>query len=301
MKRINVLMLSLILSIIITSNVNSQGIIDGFTPKKGDYSVTASYTYSNFDEFYVGETKMKLLDALPLDEITQNIVSLYAKYGISDRVAVILNVPFINAESANGANDPINSVTSFSDVQDISVALKINAGKLDFKGGNLNLITGFTTVVPTGYEANGVLSAGSGAWGFDYTAGLHLNTNTGIFTTLLAGYNLRADAKNNQGAKNFEVPNAFTLSGKLGYATDFIYVETWAYYLNSDEGVDIGGTGFTGNLPETDVENSSIGITVYKNIVPQLGISLGYGKVIDGRNISASDNLSIGLTYNFNK
>lgn len=302
MKKINLLMLSFILSIIFSNNTtNAQGLLDGFTPKKGDFSVTGSYTYGNFDEFYMGDTEMNLVDVVGLEEITQNIFSLYAKYGVSDNVSFILNVPFISAET-NGNNDPINGESSISEIQDVSLAVKVNAAKFNIKGGNLNIITGLTLNVPTGYEPNGVLSVGSGAWGFDYTAGLHLNTNIGLFSTLLAGYNIRDKAKNNlTGTGNFEVPNAFTLSGKLGYASDFIYVEAWAYYLNSDKGVDIGGPNFTGNLPETDVENSSIGLTLYKNIIPKLGASLSYGKVIDGRNVAASQTFSAGLTYNFNK
>lgn len=43
------------------------------------------------------------------------------------------------------------------------------------------------------------------------------------------------------------------------------------------------------------------GVTLYKNILPQLGVSLGYGKIIDGLNISTSTNYSVGLIYNFNK
>jgi len=299
MKKFNVLILSFILSVVITSNASAQGLLDGFTPTKDELTVTLSYTNSSFDEFYVGETKMDLEGPLPFDKITQNIVSLYAKYGITDKVSAVLSVPFISAESGNGVNDPINGVTSFADVQDISIAIKANAAKFDFKSGNLNLITGLTTVIPTGYEANGVLSAGSGAWGVDYTAGLHLNTNVGLFSTIFAGYNLRDGAKNNQGGADFEVPNAFTLSGKLGYASEFIYVEAWAYYLNSDKGVDIGGPNFTGNLPETNVENSSVGLTLYKNVIPQLGVSLSFGQVIDGRNIGAGTNYSAGLTYCF--
>ncbi len=299
MKKLYVSVLSLFLTITLTNTINAQGLLDGFTPKKGDLSVTGSFTYSNYDEFYVGLEKT---EGVPFhDEITQSIFSLYAKYGITDRVSVVLNVPFISAEG-NGVEDGINGLTSVSDLQDVSIALKVNAAKFMIKGGNLNLITGLTTHIPTGYEPNGVLSIGSGAFGIDFGAGLHLNTDVGFFSTLLASYNLRGDAKNNlMPGGDYGVPNSFALNGKLGYASSFIYVEAWASHVNSEEGIDISGPGFAGNLPETNVDYSSVGITLYKNIISKVGLSLGYGKIIDGRNVGASTNYSVGLTYNFNQ
>lgn len=289
--------LSIIAITAMYSTSNAQGLLDGFTPKKGDLSVTASYSKSQFDKFYLGAKK---IDAVPAhDEINQNIFSLYAKYGITDRLSAVVNLPFISADNTSGGVDPVNGQNSVSDLQDISIALKLNAHKFNFKKADLNIITGVTAIIPTGYEPNGILSIGSGAFGIDVTAGLHLNTKTGFFSTLLAAYNLRGDADNNltPGGK-FGVPNAFVTTGKIGYASDFIYVEAWADILNSEEGVDIGGPGFRGNFPETNVDYSRVGLTVYKNVMPKLGVSLGFGKVLDGRNVGESTTFSAGLTYN---
>lgn len=298
MKKTNLLLLA-ILMIAITSTTNAQGLLDGFTPKKGDLSLTVSYSKSKYDEFYVADVKV---DAVPVhDEINQNIISLYAKYGITNRLSAVISVPFISTDNTSGAADPINGENSISELQDISIALKLNAHKFNFKKANLNIITGFTVVIPSGYEPNGILSVGSGAFGIDVTAGLHLNTDSGFFSTLLASYNLRGDADNNlTPGGDFGVPNAFVTTGKIGYASNFIYVEAWADYSNSEEGVDIGTPSFIDNFPETNVDYSRVGLTVYKNVIPQLGVSLGYGKVIDGRNLGDSTTFSAGLTYNFN-
>lgn len=298
MKKINLITLSiftLLGGVSLTSN--AQGLIDGFNLKKGDLSVSASYTRSMFDAFYVGKTKT---DGIPAHgEINQNIFSLYAKYGVTDRFSVIVSLPFISAENTSNAPDPINGETSISELQDISIAFKLNSLKFNFNKADLNVITAVTAVIPSGYEPNGILSVGNGAFGVDVTAGLHLNTEIGFFSTLLTSYNFRGDADNNfTPGGDFGVPNAFVTTGKIGYASDFIYVEAWADYLNSEEGVDIGSANFRGNLPETDVEYSRVGITVYKNIIPQLGVSLGFGKVIDGRNLGDAINYSAGLTYN---
>jgi len=297
MKIKKLIALSVVTITTMYSTVNAQGLLDGFTSKKGDLSITSSFSISKYDAFYVADVKN---EGVPVHgEINQNIISLYAKYGITDRLSAVINVPFISADNTTGAADPVNGENSISELQDISIALKLNAHKFNFKKANLNVITGLTAIIPTGYEPNGILSLGSGAFGFDVTAGLHLNTDSGFFSTVLASYNLRGDADNNlTPGKDFGVPNAFVTKAKIGYASRFIYVEAWGDFFNSEEGVDIGSPAFKGNFPETNVDYSSVGVTIYKNIIPKLGVSLGFGKVIDGRNIGESTTFSAGLTYN---
>lgn len=299
MKKTNRLSLSIIAIIAITYSSNAQGLLDGFTSRKGDLSITTSFSKSKYDAFYIADKKT---DGVPVHgEINQNIFSIYAKYGITNRLSAIISAPFISSDNTTDAADPVNGENAISELQDISIALKLNAHKFIFKNANLNIITGATVVIPTGYEPNGILSVGNGAFGIDVTTGLHLNTKSGFFSTLLASYNLRGSADNNfvNNRGDFGVPNAFVTSGKIGYASNLIYIEAWADHSNSEEGVDIGGPGFTGNnFPETNVDYSRIGITLYKNIIPKLGVSLGYGKVIDGRNLGDSTTFSAGVTYN---
>ncbi|MDX6747069.1 hypothetical protein SHK09_09730 [Polaribacter sp. PL03] len=296
MKKNN-LFLGLVFGLLVTIQTNAQGLIDGFTPKKGALSVTASYTSSNFEEFYAGKTK---LDAVPAHgKITQNIFSLYAKYGISNKLSVIASIPYISAEG-NGVADPVNGTTEQNDLQDISIALKYKAYSVNFEKGNLDLITALGVDIPTGYEPNGILSLGSGAVSTNLTAGLHLQTNSGFFTSFLNTYHIRGKADNNGGGDKFDVPNAYYSSGKVGYASSLFYVEGWVDYLSSSDGVDIGASNFTGNFPETKVEYTRVGATIYKNVIPELGVSLGFGKVVDGRNLGNSTNYSVGLTYNLN-
>ncbi|WP_075344148.1 transporter [Tenacibaculum agarivorans] len=298
MRKTQQLVLVFALSLGFYASGNAQGMFDGFFQKKGDLSITASYAKSQFDEFYLGAEKQ---DAVPVhEEISQDIFTLYAKYGITDRLSAVVMLPFISASNTSNVPDPVNGETSISDIQDISIALKLNAYQFDFNKADLSIITAATAVIPSGYEPNGILSIGSGAFGIDLRAGLHLNTDIGFFSTIFAGYNFRGDADNNlTPGGDFGVPNSFVTTGKIGYASKLIYVEAWADFANSEEGVDIGGPGFAGNFPETNVDYSRVGLTLYKEVIPNLGISAGIGKVIDGRNLGDSLTYSGGITYNF--
>lgn len=82
--------------VVMTSIVNAQGIIDGFYAAKGELSVTVSYAGTSHDEFYVGEEKVGPVPAH--EKITQNIVSLYTKYGVTDGLTMLLNAPLIAAK-----------------------------------------------------------------------------------------------------------------------------------------------------------------------------------------------------------
>lgn len=297
MKKITQIALSLCFMLGASAISNAQGMFDGFTPKKGDLSITASYARSQFDEFYLGDVKQNAVPAH--GEINQNIYALFAKYGITDRLSAIVKLPYFSASNTSGNPDPINRQTSISDLQDISIALKLNAHTFKFKKADLSILTAATAVIPTGYEPNGILAIGSGAFGIDLRAGLHLQTRSGFFSTVFLGYNFRGDADNNlTPGGEFNVPNAFVTVGKVGYASKFIYVEAWADYANSDDGIDIGTPAFVGNFPETNVDYTRVGLTVYKEIIPNLGLSAGVGKVIDGRNLGDSIIYSGGITYN---
>lgn len=298
MKKITQIALTLGLLFGASLAANAQGMFDGFTPKKGDLSITASYAKSDFDQFYLGKEKQ---DAVPAhDEINQNIFSLFAKYGITDRLSAVVSLPYISAKNTSGVPDPVNGETSISGLQDITIGLKLNAYTFNFKKADLSILTAGAIVIPTDYEPVGILSLGSGAFGVDLRFGLHLKTDIGFFSTLYAGYNLRGDADNNlfPNRGDFNVPNSFVTTGKIGYAGKHIYVEAWADYSNSEEGVDIGAPGFTRNFPETNVDFARVGLTLYKEIIPNLGLSAGIGKVIDGRNVGNSIIYSGGITYN---
>ncbi len=298
MKKMKITLCILITVMSFVSTSQAQGILDGFAVPKGELSITASYTRSTFHEFYVGE---ELTGPVPAhEEIDQNIFSLYAKYGVNDKFSFILSLPYISAQG-NGVADPVNGETDISDFQDISVYGKYLPYTAGLPGGKLAIVTGAGVSFPLGYEPNGILSVGSGAFTTNFHAGFHLQADSGIFTTLIAGYSLRSDADDNfnvLATGDFDVPNAFLLSGKLGYAASKFYVEGWVDYQSSTSGIDINDADFGGRFPETNVEYTRLGATVYVPVTSTIGLSAGYGTVVDGRNLGDANNISGGITFN---
>ena len=301
MKTSYVLPLMVLGLLMVGTTASSQGIIDGFYNPKGNISLTASYTGTSYDEFYVGTEKVGPVPAH--NEITQDIISLYAKMGLTDKLTLILNAPYISAKG-EGNPDPISGNTKESGLQDLGVAAKYRAFGTTFTGGKIDGITALGFSIPMGYESNSILSIGNGAFSTNLHVGGHLQLDQGFFTTLVAGYSFKgkaADSFNVNGGNDYDVPNAFLAMAKVGYASSKFYAELWADHQGtSSDGVDIMGPGFAGNFPETRVNYTRMGISAYVPLTKAVGVSGGYGTVLSGRNIGDTNYFNAGITLSFN-
>ena len=281
-----------------SNGLMAQGLVDGFFGEKGKASISLSYSYANFDEFYVGGQRVPGVPAH--NEIDQTIYNLYAKYNLADNVTVVLDLPYIDAEG-NGVPDPANGTTEQSDFQDVKVLVKWAPYVQELTHGSMTYIVALGGSVPLGYEPNGILSLGSGAPGVDGKLGLHYSNNSGFFGTLVAGYGLRGNADNNLGTgdgEEFDVPNVANAMFKIGYSAKAYYVDAWFDAQTSLSGVDIMGEGFVNNFPETSVGFSRLGANLYVPFTPVIGASLGVGTILDGRNIGKSTYYCGGVTIN---
>lgn len=278
--------------------LSAQGLVDGFFAPKGEASVTAGYTRGTADAFYVGESRTEGIPAH--NEFTQNIYSLYAKYGITDRLTVVGSYAFIDL-NGDGAPDPINGLTEDADFQDLQVALKYQLVSVDLGGGSqLDFLVATTGTLAGGYQNNGILSIGTGANAVDFSGGVHFSHSSGFFASAVTGYSLRGEAENttetNMGA-DFDVPNAIVGMAKIGYGRKF-YGELFFDYQSSQGGLDIG-PDLAGRFPETQVNFARVGASAYYPVTPNLGFSLGYSTFIDGRNATDFSYISTGVTVSF--
>lgn len=278
-----------------TKTISAQGLADGFFNKKGKTNIALSYTYGTFDKFYLGSTEV---DAVPAHEnIDQTIYNLYVNYGLTDNITVIANVPYIKAEGF-GAPDPVNNETEQSGVQDVSFLVKWSPFKRITETGSVTYIAALGGSIASGYEPNGILSIGNGASSIDAKLGLHFQRNNGFFGTVFVGYNLKGKADNNLNVGNgdsFDAPNSLNTQIKLGYCFKYFYIDTWFDAQKTNGNIDIGGTGFFGNFPETAVNYSRVGLNMYAPITGNIGVSVGGGTVVNGRNVGKTTFYSGGL------
>lgn len=260
----------------------AQPMVDGFMKGKGHGSLVLSYSWEQYNQFYLGTNKT---DAPPPygGQITTQSVSLYGIIGLTDNLDLIANIPYITAkgEGVDTIDQQVNNL------QDVSLWLKWRPLQVETDAGNLSFLgaIGFATPL-SDYAADAVLSIGNESTRVDGKLITHYQAGSGFFAELQAGYSLRSN----------EVPNATLLAAKLGYAGAGFYVDAWSEtQLSSADAPDIGMAPFN----ETRVNYTQIGISAFVPLGSSFGISAGVGKYVSGRNVGLATRVSGGIVYSF--
>jgi len=251
--------------------------LNGFLRERGHGDVAVSFTAEGYDEFWVGDEKVS---DPGVGEVDTKSWSLWFAYGLTDRVTLFAELPYIDTEG-----DGLGQFEE-KDWQDLSF---LAAGRLfsfgddvqhDFVGA-----AGIRTIAAN-YEANSPVDVGDGTvdWLFRI---VYLLRWRGLYFSQQVGYDMRdADA-----------PNGYPLYTELGHTWGPVTATAMYWHMTANGGTDIGDPGFT--FPSNGDEFERIGAKVYGRICPHFGVSGSYFWTIDGRNTGDTDGFSIGLNASF--
>ncbi|NJK83686.1 MAG: hypothetical protein HC912_07585 [Saprospiraceae bacterium] len=275
-------------------SMEAQSPLSGFMNGKGRGAIALSSSMEQYDEVFLVPNDA---NGVPVfEEVDINSTSLFASYGISDRLDVVMTLPYIKT-TGNASETVLNRLgfeNTRSGVQDLSVFVKYNPFSTKVGESDLNFLIGAGLRTPLGdYRVDeglqSILAIGNRATSFNGLAIAKLRTPSGIFLTTQAGYSFR----------NNEVPNALLGEIKLGYAGSRIYAEAWYAGQISKDGVNILGEGFAGFFPATDVSYTRAGASVYVPIIGGFGVSGGINQYLTGRNIGKATGYFGGLVLTF--
>ncbi len=291
MKKQNKLVaLALFSSVLFAQPTVAQSIVDGFMTPKNQGTVSLSYSFESYDEFFLANQKMDAPDRLG-GRITTQSIGLYANYGISDRFNIVFNLPYIIAQGDGSESTPQQDGSfqdqQVADFQDMAVYIKYRSYTHSFGSGQLSFIPalGFGTPL-SNYAADDLLSVGNGATFLDMRGIVHFKADVGFFIEGQAGHSLRSD----------EVPDAWIFGGKLGYAHEKFYVDLgFETQISDSDAPDIGEAVFSA----VRVNYTQLALSAYYPILPSMGATLGIGQYIDGRNVGLATRLSGGVVYSF--
>ncbi len=76
----------------------AQHLVSGFSQGKGKFAVAVSTTREKFDEFYLGEKKSSIT-IRKLDKVITQSINLYTAYGLTNKIDLIINIPYIITQS----------------------------------------------------------------------------------------------------------------------------------------------------------------------------------------------------------
>ena len=166
--------------------------VDGFYPKKNTVAAALSYNYKTYDDYYVGnslaggtpagfiQTDLPFseegVDPVPgniddpsnqqsLGEVSAQIISIYAQYGITDRLSITATLPYISIKSEDNINDRAQLASTVDGLQDIGLFVKCLISDKIFKDSSKFSLGGAIGITfPLGdYDGGGVLSLGNEA------------------------------------------------------------------------------------------------------------------------------------------
>lgn len=289
--------LLLILAVTTLGCVNtafSQSPISGFMQGKGKGNVSLSLSSEKYDKVYLVPQET---DGVPIfNEVKLNSTNLYATYGLSDQLDVVLSLPYISAEgnASQGQLNNLNYSNTRSGVQDVSFFLKYNPYFHNFGKSSLRLIGALGLKTPLGdYKVDeglqSIIAIGNRSTTVSALGLAMFKMDSGIFASGQIGGNIASN----------DVPNSYTSELKLGYAASKFYGDAYVANQTSTSGVDILREGFQGFFPATKVNYTKIGLNLYTPLYKDFGLAGGASTLVAGRNIGKATGFYGALVYKF--
>ncbi|TGE15452.1 hypothetical protein [Hymenobacter elongatus] len=276
--------------LLLSGQAQAQSLVSGFMVGKGHGSVSFTGTAERYKSVYLVPEKVSEVPVF--QEIKVSSVSVYANYGISDKVEAVLSLPYIRSEGKGNGQGFVNSR---SGLQDVSGLVKFKAYSTTVGNNVLDLlgVVGVTTPASNYKSDKGleyIIAIGNRATKFNTQGVAHLKTPSGVFVTGQAGYSARTN----------RVPNAFIGDAKVGYAGLKLYAEAWVSVQNSSsKGTDILQPGFDLYFPATRVNFTRLGASLFRPVAKGVGVVLGASQYVSGRNLGKSTAVSAGVSYNY--
>lgn len=302
MQQLSALVLGTFLLAGATSAARAQSLVSGFMAGKGHGSVVLSGTTERYESVYLAPDK---IDAVPVfRKVRVNSLNLYATYGLTDKVDVVLSLPYIqskgNADAAvisDFNQQPATAAQGYTNIrqglQDGTVLLKFKSYTREIGGSIVDLLGVASVSTPlSDYQTNTglgyIIAIGNRATKYTAAGVAHVKTSSGVFVTGQVGYSLRTG----------QVPHALIGEAKIGYAGPKTYLEAFAAFQESNGGTDITEAGFNDFFPATRVNFVRLGGSLYQPIAKGVGVILGASTYVAGRNIGKATGYSAGISYN---
>ena len=281
----------------------SQGVIDGFMRGKGHTTAALSYAREQYDTYFVGGTSTQNPN---LGVIVTRSATLFAATGLSNKLDVIINLPYIKADADQGYWQDQKGL------QDGGLYLKYQPYKRqlgELGEASVILAGGFSTPLSR-YVADAPVAIGHHSTNLDGRVLAQFKLKQGLFVAAQAGYIYRSRVKLDRDAVDIapdvqgyyyghqaQVPDALDYSAKIGYA-GIVYADAWLNRQDARGGTNIGpGVPF----PSNGVSYTRTGFSLFSQLPFYKAVGLGFGGsyTLNGKNVGKATRYSASIVYNF--
>jgi hypothetical protein len=254
------------------------------------------YTHSSWNRYWENSLKRENLN---IGTLTTQTAMVMPAIGITNRINVILSLPYVQTEASAG------NLMGQRGVQDLSAWVKVKAVKLG--GFSLNGIIGAS--IPLGPYVADFMPMSIGMQCRTATGRLLANykdKKTGLYVTAHGSYGWRSNIKIDRDAyqaddrvyntSQVHVPNIYDAGLRLG-----VLHRTWQTEVWAEKTACLNGDYIRRNdmpFPTNNMQATSVGW--YGKFQPRhVGVNARVGYVVDGQNAGQSTSYTVGLLYLF--
>ena len=253
--------------------------LSGFLPEQGEGKVALSFTQESYDAFWRGTQKVPTPGVL--GEITTASASLWMTWGLTDRLALIVDVAHVevDGDGSGGLAD--------SGPQNLSLLVAYRLAQYSSGTTSQSLVGAIGGRGPLeSYVANAPVARG------DETTDtllrlVYLLRSGRFYWSQQIGYDLRGG----------DAPDGIPLYTELGWTTGRLTWVAWYSQYLADSGTDIGEAGFT--FPSNREEVERVGGKAIFEFSPKWCGVLGGFTTLDGRNTGDATGASLALVRKF--
>lgn len=283
---------------------NAQTEIDGIMMSKNQLCTGAIFQYGAWSNYWEGTFKR---DNQNLGTVSNNNISINGNYGVTDKLNVIVSLPYIATEASAGTLKGQNGL------QDLSATIKYMPIEKTIGQGIYSVYTIAGVSIPTTNYVADYLPLSIGLQSRTATFRLMGDYQRGnFFTTVSAAYQKRAAITIDRNAyfttemvysNEVAMPDVININLRTGYRSGRLIAEAIL-----DNQVTQGGFDITKNnmpFPSNTMNALRIGMHTKYTFPSKEALSLvgGFNHVMDGRNVGQTNSVYAGLFYiiNFNK
>ena len=287
-------------------SASAQTIDDGIMMRRANLFTGTLYTYDYWNNYWEGHLKR---DNGNIGTITTRSTTWFANYGVTDRLNVLVSLPYIWTRASQGV------LHGQSGIQDISLSVKCNFLERHIGDrANLRAIAVVTGGLPlSNYTPDFLpLSIGSASKriGGRFTSFYH--HDRGWFLNGTTSYTWRASIHLDRPyyftdgqlflTDEVALPNVFDYSVGGGYLKHRIMIP----FTFTQQRMQSGGDIRRQDMPfvSNRMNFSKVGVFAMTPIPflknNPLRVRFGYDRIIDGRNVGQSNTFTAGMMYTFN-
>lgn len=283
---------------------NAQTEIDGIMMSKKQLCTGAVYQYGSWNNYWEGTFKR---DNQNLGTVTNHNISVNANYGITDKLNVIVSLPYITTKASAGTLKGQNGL------QDFSATVKYMPIEKTIGGATYSLYTIAGFSIPTSNYVADYLPLSIGLQSRTGTFRLMGDYQRGnFFTTLSGAYMKRAKITIDRNAyfttemihsNEVAMPDVINVNLRMGYRSSRLIAEAFV-----DNQVTQGGFDITkNNMPFPSNAMNAVKVGLHTKYTfpkkPELSLVSGFNRVLNGRNVGQTNAVYAGFFYiiNFNK